>query len=108
MARYASARCLKAVMRKKMATHSALKTWQRKCQPLEMKHIFLFVTLAFNGRAVRLLFVGNMETEVVTSYNQEGLSVEWREHQLTHRTFNLKFILSTRCAGLKLEQNLKD
>jgi hypothetical protein len=45
-----------------------------------------------------------MESDVITSYSQEGLLVEIGEHQPTHKTFDPKFVLPRRCAGIKMEQ----
>ena len=47
--------------------------------------------------------VSYIETEVATSCNQIGLSKEERRHQSTHKTFNQKYTLPTRCAGIKIE-----
>jgi hypothetical protein len=50
-----------------------------------------------------------METEVATSCIQAGLPVEGRGHQPTHKTFfNPKFVLLTKCAGIKIEQRLRE
>jgi hypothetical protein len=40
--------------------------------------------------------VGYTEPEVSTSCRQAGLLVEGKEHQSTHKTFDLKFALPTR------------
>jgi hypothetical protein len=42
------------------------------------------------------------ETEVVTSWSQSGIPVG-EVHQLTHKTFNSKSVLPTRCTGIKME-----
>jgi hypothetical protein len=34
--------------------------------------------------------------------------MEEREQQSTHKTFNLKFILPTSCARIKMEQRLRE
>ena len=51
---------------------------------------------------------GNMEPEVVTSYSQIRLQMEGGGHQFTHKSFDSKFVLPTRCAGIKMEQRLKE
>jgi hypothetical protein len=48
-----------------------------------------------------------METEV-SSYSQAGLPVEEGGHQPTHKTFNRKLVLPTRCIGIKMEQILRE
>jgi hypothetical protein len=47
--------------------------------------------------------IGDMETEEVTSCSQAGTPVVQERYKLTHKTFNLKFILSTRNAGMEGE-----
>jgi hypothetical protein len=49
-----------------------------------------------------------MATEVATSCNDVGLSVEGGEHQPTHKIFNSKFVLPTRCAAIKEDQSLRE
>jgi hypothetical protein len=44
--------------------------------------------------------IGDMEPEVATSYIQAETTVEQKGHHPTHRTFNLKFMLSTRNTGM--------
>lgn len=39
----------------------------------------------------------------LTSCSQEGLPIEVEGHQLTHKTFNSKFVLLTRCTRIKME-----
>ena len=56
---------------------------------------------------MRLLVVGGIESEIVTFCSQAGLSVERGGYQPTHKTFNPKFVLATRCAGIKIEKRLK-
>jgi hypothetical protein len=51
---------------------------------------------------------GDVEPEVTTFYSQSRLPVEEEGHQLTHNTFNTKSALITICAGIKLEQRLRD
>ena len=48
-----------------------------------------------------------MVTEVVTSCSQVGLSVDGGRHQPTHKPFDPKSVLTTRCAGIKMEQRLR-
>jgi hypothetical protein len=53
-------------------------------------------------------YTGDMEPEEVTSYIQAGTPVEPLRYQPTHKTFNPKFILSTRNAGTwEMEQRLE-
>jgi hypothetical protein len=49
-----------------------------------------------------------MEPEVATSFSQAGLALEGGEHQPSHKTFDTKFALLTSCAGIKMEQRLKE
>jgi hypothetical protein len=56
----------------------------------------------------RLLAAGDMETEVVTSCSKAGLSVEGGGYQPSHKTFNPKFVITTRSAGIKMEERLKE
>ena len=44
--------------------------------------------------------IGDIEPEGATSCAQTGSPVVWSGYQLTHKTFHLKFILSTRNAGI--------
>ena len=46
-------------------------------------------------------YIGDMELDVATSYSWARTPVEQQRHQPTHKTFNTKFILSTRNAGRK-------
>lgn len=48
-----------------------------------------------------------IETEVATFCSQKGHPVEGG-HQLTHKIFNPKFVLPTRCAKINLEQRLRE
>ena len=41
-----------------------------------------------------------MESKKATSYSQAGTPMELQRHQPTHKTFDPKFILSTRNAGM--------
>ena len=43
--------------------------------------------------------VGDMEPKAATSCSQAGTPMEQGRHQPTHKTFNPKFILSTRSTG---------
>ena len=45
------------------------------------------------------LYIGSMEPEEATSCSQTGTLLETQRHQPTYKTFNPKFILSTRNAG---------
>ena len=45
--------------------------------------------------------IGDMEPEEATSCSQAGTPVELQEHQPTHETFNLKFTLSRKNAGME-------
>jgi hypothetical protein len=49
----------------------------------------------------------DIETEMATSCNQVGIPEEEKEHQTTHKTFNLKFFLPTGCTGIRKEQRLR-
>lgn len=49
-----------------------------------------------------------MGTEVTTFYSQKGIPVEGRQHQPTLKTFDTKISLPIRCAGIKMEQRLKE
>ena len=44
-------------------------------------------------------YIENMEPEEAAFYSQAETPVEQQGYQLTHKTFNLQFILSTRNAG---------
>jgi hypothetical protein len=44
--------------------------------------------------------------ELAIFYNQASLPREGLGHQLSHKTFNLQFVLPTKCAGVKMAQNL--
>lgn len=46
-----------------------------------------------------------MEPELAASYNQARLPVE--EHQPSHINFDLQFVLSARCAGVNVAQELQ-
>lgn len=48
-----------------------------------------------------------METKMATSCSQVRLPVEEGRHQPTYKTFNLKFVLLTRCARIKVEQRVR-
>jgi hypothetical protein len=48
------------------------------------------------------------ETEVATSCSQAGLLVEGGGLQSNHKTLNPKFVLPTRCAGIKMEQRMRE
>jgi hypothetical protein len=49
-----------------------------------------------------------MEPELVISYSQASLPMEGARHQPIHKTFNPKFVLTTRCPGIKMEQKLRE
>jgi hypothetical protein len=55
-----------------------------------------------------LLPIGIMETEMAPSCNHASLPMEVWEHQYTHKTFNLQFVLPTNSAGIKMKQKLKN
>ena len=57
---------------------------------------------------MRFLPAGDRETEVETTCSQAGLPEEGEGHQPTHKTLDLKFVLPTRCAGIKIEQRLRE
>ena len=48
------------------------------------------------------------ETEVATFCRQAGLPVKRVGLQYNHKTLNPKFVLPTRCAGIKMEQRLRE
>jgi hypothetical protein len=48
-----------------------------------------------------------LETKVATTCSQAGFPKEGEENQSTHKTINPKFVLPTRCAGIKMEERLK-
>jgi hypothetical protein len=45
---------------------------------------------------------------VATSFSQAELPEEGGGHQSTQNTFNPKFVLLIRCAGIKKEQKLRE
>jgi hypothetical protein len=49
-----------------------------------------------------------VETEMATSCSQAALSVEGGAHQPIHKTFNLKFVLPTGSAGIKMKQRHRE
>jgi hypothetical protein len=49
-----------------------------------------------------------METEVVTSCSQAGLSVDGGGYQPTHKIFDPKFILPLRYAGIKWNRDCRN
>lgn len=49
-----------------------------------------------------------MEPESAASYNQARLPVEGLEHQPSHFNFDLQFVLSARCAGVHVAQELQE
>jgi hypothetical protein len=49
-----------------------------------------------------------MEPEEAILSGQAGLPVEGWGHQLTHKTFEPIFVLSTRSRGIKMEQSLRE
>ena len=49
---------------------------------------------------------GGYGFELAISYNQVRLSVEVLGHQANHKTFDLQFVLPTRCVGVKVVQKL--
>ena len=52
------------------------------------------------------LAIGDMEPEPGISYKVP--SVEELEHQPSHKIFSLQFFLPTRCAGVKMEQKVRE
>jgi hypothetical protein len=44
-------------------------------------------------------YIEDIKPKEATSCSQAGTSMEQKRHQLTHKTFNPKFILSIRNAG---------
>jgi hypothetical protein len=57
---------------------------------------------------MRFLPAGDRETEVESSYSQAGLPEEGEGHQTTDKTLDLKFVLPTTCARIKIEQRLRE
>jgi hypothetical protein len=51
--------------------------------------------------------VGDIQDEMSTSCSQAELPVEGGGHKSTHKTFDPKCALPTRCAGIKMEQGLR-
>ena len=51
--------------------------------------------------------IGDKEPEEATYYIQIGTPVETQKHQPTHKTFNLKFILSTSNVGMEEGEETK-
>ena len=49
-----------------------------------------------------------MEPKMAIHCNQTGLLMEGLGHQSSYKTFDLKFVLPTRYAGVKMEQKLRD
>jgi hypothetical protein len=49
-----------------------------------------------------------METEVATSCSQAGFPEKGGDINLPTKTFNLKFVLPTRCAGIKMVQRIRE
>jgi hypothetical protein len=52
--------------------------------------------------------MGNMKPEMSISCNQERFSMEGMGHQSYYKNFILQLLLPTRCAGVKLEQILRE
>jgi hypothetical protein len=50
--------------------------------------------------------MGNMEPENTISSNQKRLPTEELGHQSSHKTFDPQFILSSRCAEVKMDLKL--
>jgi hypothetical protein len=49
-----------------------------------------------------------IELEMASFCNQARLLMEGLGQQPSHKTFDLQFVLPTRCAGVKLEQKWKE
>jgi hypothetical protein len=49
-----------------------------------------------------------METEMGTSGSQTGFLGEETGHHSTHKIFNPKFVLPTRCVEITLDQRMKE
>ena len=49
-----------------------------------------------------------IEIEVSNSYRESGLPEEGWGHQYAHKTFNSQFDLLIKCAGVKMEQRLRE
>ena len=58
--------------------------------------------------ALRLLAMGDMKPEPTTCFNKVKFPIEELGHQSSHKTFGLHFVLPTRNAEVKIEQNLRD
>ena len=54
---------------------------------------------------LRFLSNRDMEPELVISYNQARLPVEVLRHQPSHKPYHLQFVLTTRCAAVKIHRN---
>lgn len=52
--------------------------------------------------------MGHVEPEPASSCNQDRLSMERFGHQPSHKIIYLQFFLPARCAGVKMEQKLKE
>jgi hypothetical protein len=50
----------------------------------------------------------DVEFEVAGFYSQTGLPEEEGKCQSIHKTFNPKFVSPKRCAGIKMEQTLRE
>ena len=58
------------------------------------------------GEAFGSLAAEDIEPEMANSCSQAGLPVEGIGYQPTHKNFNPKLFLLTRCAEIKTEQRL--
>ena len=56
---------------------------------------------------LRLLAMEDMEPEMATFCNQARLPMEGLGHQLSHKTFDLQFVLPVGCTEVKMEQKLR-
>ena len=56
---------------------------------------------------IRLLAIEHIEPDLAIFCNQARLLVERLVHQCSHITFDLNFVLHTRCAGLNVAWQLK-
>ena len=56
----------------------------------------------------KTLRMGVVKPETAISCNQARLPIEALRPQANHKTINPQFVLSTRCAGIKIEQKLRE
>jgi hypothetical protein len=58
--------------------------------------------------SLRLLVMEDTDPEPAISCNQKRLPMEGLWHQPSHRTLDPQFVLPIRCAGVKMEQKLRE